>query len=81
MTLIVVTDHAVLRYLERVAGVDVEAARRHIANRVTMGAVLGAVGVSVDGHTYIISHATGRAAVTTVIPRPGALCMRGDSGA
>ena len=43
-----VTDHAVLRYLERQHGLDVEAVRRHVAGLAVNGAVLGAVGVAVD---------------------------------
>lgn len=73
-----VSDHAVLRYLERVGGIDVEALRRQIAERVKLGAQLGANGVSVGGHTYVLVQSPGRAAVTTILPRPGALCMRGD---
>lgn len=56
-----VTDHAVLRYLERVKGVDVEATRREIAARVdkvlqdprlTDSAMDNATGVVIDGHSY-----------------------------
>ena len=77
--IVVVTDHALLRYLERVVGIDVEELRRVITARVDRGAQLGACGVSVDGHTFVLSQGIGRVAVTTVIPRPSALCLRGDS--
>lgn len=50
-----VTDHAVLRYLERVAGLDVERVRREIGRRVDRGAELGASGVVVDGIRYVLS--------------------------
>lgn len=38
----VVTDHAVLRYLERTGCVDIKAVRRHIATMVLRGLVAGA---------------------------------------
>jgi hypothetical protein len=54
-----VSDHAVLRYLERVGGIDIEAARREIAARVdrVIGdprviAVPEATGVVIDGFAY-----------------------------
>lgn len=78
---IVVSDHALVRYLERVVGLDVEAARRLIVEQVQLGASLGAAGVSVGGHTYVLDHTIGRVAVTTVLPRPSGICMRGDSSA
>ena len=43
-----VTDHAVLRYLERAHGLDVETVRLHLAGRVVNAARLGAVGVTVE---------------------------------
>lgn len=51
----IVTDHAVLRYLERVEGLDVERVRREIGRRVDRGARLGASGVVVDGIRYVLS--------------------------
>jgi molybdopterin biosynthesis enzyme len=56
-----VSDHAVLRYLERIRGIDIEKARREIAARVDK--VLqdprldetdapGATGVVIDGYAY-----------------------------
>lgn len=74
----VVSDHAVLRYLERVSGVDVEAIRHAIGVQVALGAALGASGVSVDGLTYVIQHTLGRPTVVTVIPRASAPCRTGD---
>lgn len=60
-----VTDHAVLRFLERVHGVDVEAARRHIAGRCTNGNSKGAVGVLADGVRYVIRNSC---VVTVLLP-------------
>ncbi len=43
-----VTDHAVLRYIERSFGVDVERIRRHLAGRAIGAAELGAIAVSFE---------------------------------
>jgi hypothetical protein len=54
-----VSDHAVLRYLERIEGIDIEAARREIAARVDrvigdprVVAVPDDSGVVIDGFAY-----------------------------
>jgi hypothetical protein len=47
-----VTDHAVLRYLERHEGIDVEAVRRRIARQVRRAAEMQAMGVLAGGMTY-----------------------------
>ncbi|WP_238121976.1 MULTISPECIES: hypothetical protein [unclassified Xanthobacter] len=49
-----VSDHAVLRELERRFGIDVEAVRRDIATRVRAAVAAGAVGVVADGLRYIL---------------------------
>ena len=50
-----ITDHALLRYLERVAGVDVAAARADIARRVAVARDHdGLSGVQSDGFRYRI---------------------------
>lgn len=43
-----VSDHAVLRYIERAFAVDVEAIRRHLAGRAMNAAELGALTVSFE---------------------------------
>lgn len=58
-----VTDHAVLRYLERVRGVDVEHIRRTIGARVDQAVAQGACGIIIDGFTYKIDGGV----VTTVL--------------
>lgn len=58
-----VSDHAVLRYLERVRGVDIEALRRQIGQRVDHAAAHGACGIIIDGFGYKIEGGT----VTTVL--------------
>lgn len=50
-----VTDHAVLRYLERQHGLDIEAVRRHVAGLAIDAAVLGAVGVAVENVRLVLS--------------------------
>lgn len=60
----IVTDHAVLREVERVHGIDVEAIRRHIAHRVRHAVAAGAAGLASEGHRYIIR--SGK--VVTVLP-------------
>lgn len=61
-----VSDHAVLRWLERVEGVDVRAIKRRIRKAVTRGAGLGARSVTLDGVNYSLQyHETGDAVVTT----------------
>lgn len=48
-----VTDHAVLRYLERVRGMDIEAVRREIGHIVDLSQDHpGACGVVAGGFTY-----------------------------
>ncbi len=60
-----VTDHAVIRYLERVLGYDVETLRREIGQQVDRGVQLGATGVIIDGHCYKIDGHT----VITILRR------------
>ncbi|MBW4708647.1 hypothetical protein KX928_12715 [Roseobacter sp. YSTF-M11] len=59
----IVTDHAVLCYLERVYGVDVKSLKRRIANATVEGRKAGADSQISDGVKYRLSK-TGR--VTTV---------------
>ena len=58
-----VSDHALIRYLERVLNIDVERHRRAISAKVARGVELGASGVIVDGYCYKLQG--GR--VTTVV--------------
>ncbi|WP_051949305.1 hypothetical protein [Methylosinus sp. PW1] len=64
----IVTDHALVRWLERVKGVDVEAFRKEIAETVATGTSLGATGVKApDGFLYVLDPR--RKSVITVRPR------------
>lgn len=60
-----ITDQALLRYLERVKGVDVNAARREITVAVAVAEDHdGATGVIRDGFVYKLNGST----VVTVVP-------------
>lgn len=52
-----VTDHAVLRYLERAKGVDVEAVRRELGRRVEAACAehSGMSAAIIDGIRFVIS--------------------------
>lgn len=68
-----VSDHAVVRYLERVAGFDIDRLRIEIGRRVEAGALVGASAVKIDGFTYRIQNGV----VTTIMPSDAPL----DAGA
>lgn len=59
-----VSDHALLRYMERVQGVDLERMHRRIGKLVETGIEEGADGVVIGGFSYKLKGKT----VTTVIP-------------
>jgi hypothetical protein len=58
-----VTDHALMRFIERVGGVDLTSFRDHIAELVRAAIAIGATQVSIDGFTYVINP-TSRAVIT-----------------
>lgn len=60
-----VSDHALLRWLQRVEGVDVEAIRRRIARAVRRGVDEKAEGVRVEGVTFKVQYNPDGAVVTT----------------
>lgn len=66
-----VTDHAVVRFLERVKGMDIDAVRAEIAEKASTALELGASGAVVDGFSYKI--AGGRVATVMEANRP---CIR-----
>lgn len=49
-----VTDHAVLRHLERVQGIDVEAVRIELGHKVDAAIEAGAVATVSDGIRYVL---------------------------
>lgn len=62
-----VTEHALLRYLERVVGFDFSFYRDTLARRAAIAAANGENAVSLDGHVFVIEG--GR--VVTVLPEGG----------
>jgi hypothetical protein len=54
LTMPVVSDHAVLRYIERKHDIDVEAIRAHIRDAVASGVRLGASGVIAEGVKFVL---------------------------
>ena len=69
MTKVRVTDHAIIRYLERAGGFEIEKLRAEIAKKVHRCAPAGATGLVVDGVTFVIVEAEAGAerVVTTVL--------------
>lgn len=63
-----VSDHAVLRYLQRVGGFDIDGLRAAIAVRVDAAACAGASGVVIDGFVFRIRRDVHGPVVTTVMP-------------
>lgn len=65
---ITVSDHAVLRWLERVEGVNVKAIRRRIQRSVRAACDHGASGARLDGVGFCLQyHDDGEAVVTTTV--------------
>lgn len=66
-----VTDHAIVRYLERVGGFDIEGLRAQIAARLQAASDAGAHSVRVDDHIFALDRdAIGPAVVTVLEKRP-----------
>lgn len=72
----IVSDHAVLRYLERVEGVDLDALRRQIARTVDQAARQGATGVVVDGFCYKLVQDSVAGPVVATVRVAGSLDVR-----
>lgn len=49
-----VSDHAMVRYLERVVGIDVSSHRRDLEARLTQAVDLGASALISDGQRYVL---------------------------
>lgn len=64
-----VSDHAVLRYLERVGGFEVEKLRAEMASRVEAVRAPNATYVRLDGVSFVVRDESGGAVVTTVISK------------
>lgn len=50
----IITDHALLRYLERVLGIDVEGIRDEVGRKVDRAVEMGACGTTIEGWNYRI---------------------------
>lgn len=66
---VIVTNHAILRYLERVGGFEIDLLRGQIADRIRPYAGLGATGVVIDGHVYVVDQRPEGSVVVTFIPK------------
>ncbi|EAU40183.1 hypothetical protein FP2506_11522 [Fulvimarina pelagi HTCC2506] len=64
-----VSDHAVLRYLEREHGLDVSAVRQHLADTARPAAEIGAIAVQVEKVRLLFQHSPRQVTVVTVLPR------------
>lgn len=51
-----VSDHALVRWLERVGGIDMDYFRDHIASVVQDAAEAGATKITIDGFIYAVTH-------------------------
>jgi len=67
MSRVRVSDHALLRWLERVEGVDLVALRHRITKAVQRGAEERAEGVRIDGVTFKLAYNPGETVVTTTV--------------
>jgi hypothetical protein len=64
-----VTDHVLVRYLERVHGYDMEGLRRNIAARLQPCADAGAISLVADGVVYLIGRDDCGPIAVTVLPK------------
>lgn len=62
-----ITDHAVLRYLERVGGFDIARLRASMAAKITTAHVPGAAYVNIDGVSFAVRDNDGQSVVTTAL--------------
>lgn len=67
----VVSDHAIVRYLERVEGFDIAELRLTIARRVDYAASLGASAVVVEGFRYVFAADPGGAPIVVTVEPQG----------
>ncbi|WP_193668268.1 hypothetical protein [Paracoccus kondratievae] len=64
-----VSDHALLRYLERVGGFEIERLRKEISARLQPWSGIGYGAVVIDGHAYVIDNNPMKGAIlVTVLP-------------
>lgn len=63
-----VSNHALLRYLERVGGFEIEKLRTSIEATISAKAPDGASAIILDGHRYVIRDVLDVRVVVTVMP-------------
>lgn len=68
MTKIRVTDHAILRYLERAGGFDIDRMRREITSRIERVGFTTPGHVRIDGMTFVVKDTPDGPIVTTAFP-------------
>ncbi|MDO9639665.1 MAG: hypothetical protein Q7J44_14085 [Pseudotabrizicola sp.] len=66
-----VSDHALLRHMQRVMDLPVEDLRAELERRINAIYLEGATGITMDGHSYRVVINPFGAVVTTVIDTPG----------
>ena len=71
-----VSDHAVLRYLQRVGGFDIEALRASIAKRISGHVISTPMTVVLDGYRLLIRDGAKRAVLVTVVDKDDCLANR-----
>jgi len=69
----VVSDHAVLRYLQNVGGVDIERVRRHIWDQCRGAIANGATAKTVGGISYKFADGHVTTVVSVRYPEPEAI--------
>lgn len=70
-----VSDHAVLRYLQRIGGFEIDALRAEIADRVAQTYAPGATNVIIDGYRYVVEEAATGPVVVTIFERGEGHCL------
>ncbi|AGH57988.1 hypothetical protein RHVG_00023 [Rhodovulum phage RS1] len=65
-----VSDHAVLRYLERIGGFDIERLRGEISRRVTADWNGSGLYVPFSGHSFVVRQDADGPIVTTILEQP-----------
>jgi hypothetical protein len=65
-----VSDHAIVRYLERVGGFDIDGLRAQITARLQTAADAGAASIRVEDHVFILGDDPTGPVVVTVIDKP-----------
>jgi hypothetical protein len=80
MSKISVSDHAVLRYLERVGGFEIEALRGNMERRAAETLLPGASSVVIDGHRFVVGSGPEGQVIVTILDktvRPNRASTRG----